>query len=172
MSFLYAQYVTEYLLKKGCAIILDYISKSEVKVKTKFFIFIPMSLIKARPCEMVIISLMTSYISGPCALLFFSQYMCKTIYLWLIKPKHIGSFSCIKLDFVPTMYLVCRSQSTATRKRRSLDQNVPTPEVAEKKQVWYISNAKKWWCHQKYCPIFQHCKSLKEISIFFRVAMI
>lgn len=139
MSFLYALYMTEYLLKKGCAII----SKSEVKVKTKFFIFIPMSLIKARPCEMVIISLMTSYISGPCALLFFSQYMYKTIYLWLIKPKHIGSFSCIKFDFVPTLYVVYRSQSTATRKRRSLDQNVPMPEVAEKKQVWYIFNAKK-----------------------------
>lgn len=87
MSFLYAQYVTEYLLKKGCVIILDYISKSEVKVKTKFFIFIPMSLNKAMLCEMVIISLMTSSISGPCALLFFSQYMCKTMYLWLIKPK-------------------------------------------------------------------------------------
>lgn len=57
LSFLYALYMTEYLLKKGCVIILDYISKSEVKVKTKFFIFIPMSLNKAMPCEMVIISL-------------------------------------------------------------------------------------------------------------------
>lgn len=89
--------MTEYLLKKGCAIILDYISKSEVKVKTKFFIFIPMSLIKARPCEMVIISLMTSYISGPCALLFFSQYMWKTIYLWLIKPKQQEAFLALSL---------------------------------------------------------------------------
>lgn len=44
-----------------------------------------------------------------------------------------------------TLLHVCfdRSQSTAARKRRSLDQNVPTPEVVEKKQVWYNSDARK-----------------------------
>lgn len=62
----------EYLLKKGCVIILDYILKSEVKVKIKFFIFILMFLIKVRLCEMVIILLMISYILGFCVFFFFS----------------------------------------------------------------------------------------------------
>lgn len=62
----------EYLLKKGCVIILDYILKLEVKVKIKFFIFILMFLIKVRLCEMVIILLMISDILGFCVFFFFS----------------------------------------------------------------------------------------------------
>lgn len=62
----------EYLLKKGCVIILDYIFKLEVKVKIKFFIVILMFLIKVRLCEMVIILLMISYILGFSVFFFFS----------------------------------------------------------------------------------------------------
>lgn len=71
--------MTEYSLNKWCAMIVDYKTKSEVKVKTKYFIFILMPFVKASPCEMVIIQL---WFSAFCtALLQPNWYISMPIYL-------------------------------------------------------------------------------------------